>query len=587
MSRTLASQLLLLGGLLSAFAGCDLDDRTGPGAEAGCTPAATINGSPFQGGAWSYDYSVCDVADIDQRKDAVPQQNIAGLASGGICYCVPTSTLNWLSYIARNGYGQLRPGVSDFQLGPPEHTETYNLITAHQALLGGAAYMNLDPGPEAQTGGCGVGPDDAVPAIQQWLADDGLGSAFSVIYVGADSATGYVPRLSDAALQALFGGYVMLRVGWYADTLGAGSLTRVGGHVVSLVHARGPDNVFGAFSRVGVHDPSTRVGATTTTQSAFVRDVYLAGDDTESYVEDGGTQVRTQTRIFEWRAGQGRIDGFYAIMPKYAFADAVDGGVDLLRPVSAGTTLPPAQTRLLSGTTPILDLALLPHRTLQPFVVEGGEEILAVDVLTGGVVTFARQAGVRRLAFGGLAERLYALRPGELLALDRGGRVVANAAVRGAPGELAFDRATGRVVLLDAEQGILHFYTHELEAAGELQLPGWEARQAALTVEPHSGDIWVLATGTSTATRVTADGTSTTILVGERPLAGLHAGDDGRLYASVEGQIASFRLDGAPAGDTPFDGRPAHRWIRMMHSWTNIRPGAETGPGWNDVLPED
>jgi hypothetical protein len=584
-SRKILVTTWLLTGVLAA---CD-HSPIGPGSGPDCVAAASVSGSLSS--TLSYNYNICDVPDIDQRKTASAAQNIAGLENGGNCYCVPTAAINLLSYIAQRGYAQLRPGAADYQLGPPTHPDLYNAVTLHQAVLGGSAYMSLNPGPSAQTGGCGVGPSTARPAIEDWIADDGLGSSFTVMYYGEDEVTGYVPRLHDAALAGIWGTLVLARIGWYSDTLGTGALSRTGGHVVTFVHGNGQALSGGGLGTVSFNDPWTSADAGNLAQSTFVREVHPTLDLTETYATDAGEVVRTRTRIMGGYSGdRGRLDGYYAILPKFGLTEGSDGSIQLLRPIALGSLVEAGRRELLPATVDVADMVIVPHRVDQPFVVRGSSRVRMVSLVDGRLTDFATvPSAVTALAFGGRAGLLYAVTEDEVLALDREGEIVHRAGIRIELQAIAYDGVGDRLLALDAENGVLYAYSAELGGPDAIDLQDWPAGapvSASLSVDPRSGTVWVLPDGSGTAFVLARDGGWTTVTLADVPLHGLHVGDDERVYAVRNGVIASFQLDGREAGDTPFDGAPAMGRIRIIQSWSNVNPDRERGPAWDNVPPE-
>ena len=58
-----------------------------------------------------------------------------GLPGNGSMWCVPTSTMNWLAYIAAHGFGSVPPGIADWEGDPLDFT-TYNLMAEHLGTLG-------------------------------------------------------------------------------------------------------------------------------------------------------------------------------------------------------------------------------------------------------------------------------------------------------------------------------------------------------------------------------------------------------------------------------------------------------------------
>lgn len=584
MTSRIKYSTFLLFIVLGLSAGCNTS--TGPTEGPGCEFVAEVTGSPFQGQSYGYEYNICNVPDIDQVK-APDSPAIAGLPNDGRCYCVPTSALNWFSYLAQNGFAQLRPGSEDYQQGPPNFTERYNKITTYQAILGGSAHMSLNPGPSDSTGGCGVGPDSAVPSMLQWIEEDNLASSISVTYVGENEDTGYIPRIGDAALQALLGGFIMPRIGWYADTLGTGVMSRTGGHVVSLVHASGQWNPSSGFGVVALHDPARTEDGDEFSQSTFVRHEYSTVDVFESYETDNGNVNRRRTRIMGYSNDRGRMDGFYSIMPKYGLISGADGGIQMNRPFVIGSLFnPETQTNYLEGVR-VSDAVILPHRTIVPYLEERSDVISGLDLLTDRTETLAELPGVKRIVFGGTEGRLYALSDNGISSFNTTEwDFIQQIATRVSFDEMAFDPANNRLVALDTQNGAVHYLSTDLEPAGSVVIRDWPGGSASMTVD-RRGRAWLLQDGTSNTILISESGTVSAIEMGDgRELTGIYAGDDNRLYAIRNGQVVSFHYDGGIADDTPFDGQDASSWIRISQSWNNVNPEKEIGPGWDNVLPD-
>src|SRR5688572_29400453 len=70
-----------------------------------CTTKAVYDGANF-------DYELCTVPDFDQRRGQTPFGS-PGLPNNGNWYCVPTSAVDWMAYIANHGYPSVEPGPGE------------------------------------------------------------------------------------------------------------------------------------------------------------------------------------------------------------------------------------------------------------------------------------------------------------------------------------------------------------------------------------------------------------------------------------------------------------------------------------------
>jgi hypothetical protein len=93
-----------------------------------------------------FTYTIGDVPDLDQRWRALP--------GDGKNYCVPTSTMNWMYYLAKHG----RPGAVKFSAD----TNNPGMILIN--LLAMASYMGTDPADGTSAGG-------GFDGLNNWLHD--------------------------------------------------------------------------------------------------------------------------------------------------------------------------------------------------------------------------------------------------------------------------------------------------------------------------------------------------------------------------------------------------------------------------------
>jgi hypothetical protein len=256
----------------------------------GCAPQALAATVPFT-------YRRGGIPDFDQRRQIAGGH--FGLPNNGSQYCVPTSAMDCLAYVANHGYGWMAPnGYRNWQsqsLYDSAGIEIWNLGTV----------MNTDPN-AGTTGG------DHVQGIKDWLDSWGLLSDFTV--AGTFASGTFCPSPNDLADAAFQGGLVMPVVGWYS--LMAGQYTRVGGHCLAmnkLVGAAGPTYT------ISWRDPASDDGVYTT-QSSFSTDTYSLMPVAAMF----GGQSRTQFRVVGYNSGTnaGFLEGFIVITPKYALTSA-------------------------------------------------------------------------------------------------------------------------------------------------------------------------------------------------------------------------------------------------------------------------
>src|SRR5688500_13820307 len=75
----------------------------------------------------NYSFHMSHVPDFDQRRAA--GSGIVGLPADGGMYCVPTSAVNWMAYLANHGFPAFDPGAGNWEVSPPANTAAYNHVT--------------------------------------------------------------------------------------------------------------------------------------------------------------------------------------------------------------------------------------------------------------------------------------------------------------------------------------------------------------------------------------------------------------------------------------------------------------------------
>lgn len=226
----------------------------------------------------NYSYKVTKVPDFDQRR--------TGLANNGSNHCVPTSTVNWMAYIANHGYAGLPPGPGNWQ-----SAAKYNQAT--NAILGMGILMGT-------SGTDGTGLTGAVNGAQAWFAQSPY--FFQFVVIGKNASNSYFPTSDTLANQALLKRLVLPRIGWYSQS--GNTLTRNGGHLTTLTRAVRS----GSNRKLGINDPASDDG-NLGTQGLFTREEYPIVN--QSVIVDG--VQRTMSKMSGY--GSGWIDGYRAIIP--------------------------------------------------------------------------------------------------------------------------------------------------------------------------------------------------------------------------------------------------------------------------------
>ncbi|MCI0387308.1 MAG: hypothetical protein MOB07_00845 [Acidobacteria bacterium] len=191
----------------------------------------------------NFNYRICHVPDIDQRRGPGNSPLIFGLPEDGKMYCAPTAAMNWVTYIANHGYPQLQPFPGNWQLGPPGDPGVYNAMS--MALFSMGSVMKTDQS-------TGTGGYDAEKGLQEWLDVDVPGQ-FVVSHFFASGS--YSPTFADMAISAISGKLVIPVMGWYSNPGSDLPHIRNGGHVVSLVAAT-QDDAASVDPVMGIRDPA-------------------------------------------------------------------------------------------------------------------------------------------------------------------------------------------------------------------------------------------------------------------------------------------------------------------------------------------
>lgn len=554
--------------LVAAAAALSLVLLQSPGsAVAGtCTTTTAINGS-------NWNYTRCYIPDVDQVRQEDAANQVWGLPNNGLMYCVPTAAVNFMAYLANQGFPSVSPGPGFW--GPesswppqPQYTKMTNALATMGALMG------TDP-----VGGTGAG--GAHFGMELWLGASGQSWNFVVSDYNASGL--YSPRFVDMASAALGGALVIPGVGWYkAD--GAG-YTRNGGHELSLTQALGS----GGAMTIGFRDP------------AFSNDDPF---EQSTFANVNAPVVPTLSTFNGWPRFEDKLqgygantflDGYLSITPKWILVSD-KGQIYIIKPIKLVGDDSPAQPDFVTIPSgdgrAIVDLAIAPEGTKHAYLTDGSDTVWQVDSLTGRSTPLATVAGARRLAYGGPEQRLFVLGSDRLIALGRDGGRLAETPLKDPLSAIAFDGKADRLVGLTASRNRLVLLDDSLVERGTVDLPPLGCRGSlTLKVDPATGEVVVHCDGSPVLTRIAlGDGplrVRPVALQGAVAPVGLTLDDEGHAFVSDGGKLVDYDPDGRRVETSPFAGLPGGTSLDVLRSFSNFDPRTMSDSRYRNVLPED
>lgn len=563
--RIAVSTLILLAVALAAPAASSAQLAAGP--------IATPNGNVLFTKvltAGQYSWSMTGMPDIDQIRTADAPNGHPGLPNQGSMWCVPTTGMNILAYLAGLGFS---PGVASKDWTAAAN---YDEMTAELDQLGD----EMDTDPQKGTGGQGY-----IDAMTERLDDAGvtkgkgvLGSLQQISYSLDPNWQGASVR--EMALAGLDGSLVAAGIGFYADENAAGQgavKRRTGGHFMTAVGASG--SLFNTGATIQVRDPATPSfshsyqSAYATNPHAVVpitRKVVWKGNDNKDHYAtvNVGTWDGSQTTLFE---------GYYKVVPTTYW---VGLGKDLvaIRPYDLLPGPEPDPLRKvydLPGDQPPIAVALSAASTNPAVLLKGGRGVLSLNPVTGQTKRLGNVAGARALAFGGPEQTLFVASARKLVALDGITHKLLASRKLSAPVEaLAFDEQRGRLIAADDDR--LRFFDVDLKQRGLRRLPAVQgSARLAMAVGPEGG--LALSSGKGALTSKTSVKPANRLAalkrrsLGDGSVKGLAIDDAGRLIVARAGRVQFFGSDGRRLRSLSLPGR-ADSLLAMTRSFTNVDP---------------
>jgi hypothetical protein len=533
-----------------------------------CTPERSYN---FFG--LSSNYQNCSLVGLHQARTSV--DGAGGLPDNGNDYCVPTSAMDWIVWLANFGYLNPTFGVG----GPlPAHTDwtnpaNFNFMTNHISLMG------LLMGTSATSGTSNSG---LVSGIESWLHLGEFGLPVNVNTY--QSVKNYPANPNQMGVAAADGALVMVHIATYTYDQQGNKLLRTGGHMVA--YQQGVTEASSSTATIHVMDPL---------DPAYADHVQLPYHADE-WVLTPGANVFSGHGL--WSISRGGVsipgqfyDGYTEITPEQVYSiDARRMVVDTPFRFVASHRHPRAARRLrLRIGTGVLDFAVAPEGFAEPFLRADSNTIFQVNRLTGETTRYAEgPVGASHLIYGGPAETLFVAGRHELIALNRRGRTIASLRLAHPIDALAYDDHAGRLVALLGAAHRVEFLSRSLRVLGSVEmsaslLAGKGA--IALAVGPngrlfiHDDGQPMVATAAPTATGTTSTNFSadkprfTTMRLHDAPGAvGLAVDDRGHLFVSSHGRLVELLANGEPAPHSYFTGMPAAGIVRLSGSFSNAAP---------------
>ncbi len=530
-----------------------------------------------------------------RRFDTAPYADytepILGLPMNGKFYCVPTSTTDWMSFLANRGYPNLSPGkglnTGSWETGHAGLAE-YNRVNITIQLI--ASNMQTDAAK-------GTGGGLAQLGSQQAL-DSSYSGQFCTVNLYADNS-GY-PRITDLIDSELNGNLITPYGGWYTDVIVKGQLAYYldGGHATAMAEARfvsGPETATLGLCNPATGDKDTRQSpqlysqfTTTPATVATVNrdDQNMVLPDTLKYVDvdfldknskwilNGALQIQPFS-------GYTIHHNFITELNPNAFVNnhAFSGGFrrDFAK---SERTVQYATRNPLTGLLYYQVVQDLP--TLYCLRPLSGESKL--------IQTFYNQSP-RALVFGAEFTPYALLGDGSVYKMDLNtGGLLDGIDLPMMIDRIVFDPIHRQLAAIDLSRGKYVMLDKDLNRVGPVQ--SFTLRKGygqTFTEFGPKGHLYIFQTGDPYLAEniPTTNGRMVSIphfLPAVQDAEGFSVDDWGRLFFSLRGTMQVVDGFGSPI-NSPFNGMPGGETIGLSHSLNNWDPKIHRRPSWYDRLP--
>lgn len=560
------------------------------------------------------------VPDQDQKR--------VGLPNSGSCYCVPTSVMNMLIYIANHGYPQVTPGPGDYS-----GYEHYYEITDLLETLGADA--SISPGgddpddPDCQGDSEGDGTPDGecndlpcggkVSNVYNSILDLGwLGSAqgkltFTARFLNPNAPTVTFPNLAQLGLQ---GNILVFCYGRYkpvgATPQGQTIYKRSGGHCVTMNEAFSDGGIKRLYSRDPGQDDGDIFGP-----SPYTTKSYVISSETIQVTEseEGGILTWAPTTLpgLDEPHGDGKkrlVDSYFAIKPKTGVFWKDYVAIKNL-PLAIGLGGNPDASAFDLTAFALNDL-VLDQDLIGWYVLTAGSEVsvpklMHINPVAGTSTPIVESIDAHRVVRGRLDD-LYAISAttARLYRYDGKGNLLKTVQLQSPPSAIAYDDANDLVYVLRPGSsgfgGTLMVFprslgsevepVHALMMAPNLQLGG----ATALAVNPADASLWVSSETSGNVCHCVPDYQSnavfcTTAVGGFAHLTGLEFDDAGTMHVVHGGAVSVYERDRAggwqPGDASAFAGVDVGSTIRVSRSRSNFDESIHDPLAWDSIDTEE
>ncbi|MFG0284013.1 MAG: hypothetical protein ACF8R7_06280 [Phycisphaerales bacterium JB039] len=522
----------------------------------------------------------CDVyrthiPDFDQRR--LDSGGAHGLPDAGDMYCVPTSAINIMGYIANSGYPEILGGSPQFW----QADEHYNYITDMIELMGALMDTDKDGG---TTG------DGHVAGLEDWITALAPGK---FVVVRKSTSGAYAPTPVELWWQMGTGAMVNISIGKYESD--GSKLTRVGGHVATLWRVTGG---CAATPNIGYRDPWTE-SESLTKQSTFSS---TSGDllkvhSTFKY-GDSDPEERDMWRLMNYTTSSRYLDAITMVVPVFGLTtDPTLEKYQIYFPGSLGAPTPKTKVIDLPGTAIAVALSadLIEAHAILTDAAGGAslvtynraEEAFADPIDLGSATALATDRQGDVWVASGARIRRGSARHRAFFIVDR--------TVPTAIDAMAYHDGEDLMYCVSGARARLMALTRDGDVAMSLALPTTVGLAGApsLAIDDRAGAIWLTSAGSGAIYRLGRDAAGGWMVVETVDLAtgvspeSLQVSDTGSLlYASggVLHEIERGPTGGwIPAPGSDFDGQPSGALFALARSRNNL-DDTMTGPGFINLV---
>jgi hypothetical protein len=264
-------------------------------------------------------------------------------------------------------------------------------------------------------------------------------------------------------------------------------------------------------------------------------------------------------------------------------------GVSIMQPSygSNGGSSKPTIRPLPSsrGVAPIVDLTLHRYLPTAALVAEAGRSVVEIDLTRDTQRQLAvLPAPAMRITAGGSDGSFYVLMKGKMARITHFGELQLADADDHAE-VIAFSRTLGSVITVSSTHLSVHDGHMRLRARFEVPLRG-EGRLTAEVLD--TGEVLTHRRGEPSVRRIDVErhAVAEVSLKGVREPESLVLAGKDRWLVSDAGRLAEHRADGTRSNETPFSAVEAGCLMACTRNFSNAKEAGVGGEGWKDVMPE-